>query len=210
MIRVYSYKPVATDSWDHIAPHGTARDNSVNALFNARLYELFGPYIVRLLDLGCAGGGLVKSILDDGGTAVGIEGSDYNQRHLRAEWATIPRNLFTADITEPFIVGLEDESHTSCPIPFHVVTAWEVFEHIREIKIAAVVSNIKRHLGPGGFFVGSISPDPHEPYHVTIQSKDWWLARFVSLGMRHAPDMEEHFAGAMVRDIGFPIALRAA
>ena len=49
----------------------------------------------------------MKSILDAGGFAVGVEGSDYSQRHKRAEWATIPDHLFTTDATVPFQLSEE-------------------------------------------------------------------------------------------------------
>ena len=98
-IMVHADRRIARDSNDHIYPHGVKRDNSVNSGFNQKLYELVPADQVRLLDLGCAGGGLVRSILEDGGLAVGVEGSDYSQQIGRAEWATIPGHLHLADIT---------------------------------------------------------------------------------------------------------------
>src|SRR4051794_25089447 len=83
-ISIETPKPVAYDSPDHIEPVGTAADNSTSRRFNAKLFRYIPPAEVRLLDVGCSGGGLVKSILDAGGFAVGVEGSDYSQRHKRA------------------------------------------------------------------------------------------------------------------------------
>ena len=100
MITISTRSPVAKDSLDHLYPHGTANDNSVLPSFNTKLFNRWPE--PRVLDIGCAGGGMVKSIVDDGGFAVGIEGSNYSQKHKRAEWATIPDNLFTADATRPF------------------------------------------------------------------------------------------------------------
>src|SRR4051812_40605701 len=104
MIVVKTSKPIAYDSPDHITPVGSARDNHLNHEFNRKLYQVFPIDRVRVLDLGCAGGGFVKSILAAGGFAIGIEGSDYSKVRKRAEWATIPDSLFTADMTEPFEV----------------------------------------------------------------------------------------------------------
>ena len=100
MITIETNVPVALDSLDHIHPHGTGWDNSVWPPFNDKLFAL--TKTPRLLDIGCAGGGLVKSIIDDGGFAVGVEGSDLSQRTNRAEWATIPANLFTGPAGRTF------------------------------------------------------------------------------------------------------------
>src|SRR3990167_2627697 len=101
MLKVETDYPVALDSPDHLEPWGTKQDNSVNKRFNKKLIKLFG-HTPNVLDLGCAGGGFVRSIIKQGGLAVGIEGSDYSKKIKRAEWAKIPDNLFTADITKPF------------------------------------------------------------------------------------------------------------
>jgi 2-polyprenyl-3-methyl-5-hydroxy-6-metoxy-1,4-benzoquinol methylase len=77
-IRVVTDKPVALDSPDHLHPWGTTRDNSVNLAFNRRLSWWIPASMLRVLDLGCAGGEFVKSILDLGGISIGIEGSDYS------------------------------------------------------------------------------------------------------------------------------------
>src|ERR1700730_780574 len=57
--------PIATTSADHQWPRGTAFNSSSNRKFNLKLYHLFAyrPDL-RVLDLGCAGGGFVKSILE--------------------------------------------------------------------------------------------------------------------------------------------------
>jgi hypothetical protein len=99
-------KPVAFDSPDHIVPRGTKYDNTRNMLFNKKLEALFGHRSLYVLDLGCAGGGFVKDCLEDGHFAVGLEGSDYSKKLERAEWRTIPANLFTCDITEDFSLSL--------------------------------------------------------------------------------------------------------
>ncbi len=217
MISIQTDKPVAYDSPDHLWPAGTIHDNSVNVAFNRKLYELVPASMVRLLDLGCSGGGLVKSILDDGGCAVGVEGSDISLKSKRAEWATIPDYLFTADCTEPFSLFWEDQG-PDAPIlmDFNCITAWEFWEHIAEHQLAAVVSNIKRHLAPDGFHIGSVAKFEHFRLHQTLYPKPWWIEKFAEFGMQHAPDIEDHFQGDLVRGgygahhQSFSIALRAA
>jgi 2-polyprenyl-3-methyl-5-hydroxy-6-metoxy-1,4-benzoquinol methylase len=189
--------PLADWSPDHIHPKGTATDSTTNAGFNRKLFELIPG--VRLLDLGCAGGGLVASIIYDHGFAIGIDGSDYSEQRSRAAWADLSgKNLFTADITHPFT--LEEDGK---PVLFDVVTAWEVLEHIPEPLIGAMMSNVERHLSPGGLFICSISQmhDPWEgfEYHVTVEKRSWWVGKFAELGWRERPELNAHFDPDWVR-----------
>ena len=63
--------PVAAYSDDTKWPRGAIYDNSTNRDFNLKVYDYFRRKPgLSLLDLGCAGGGLVKSFLADGYTAV--------------------------------------------------------------------------------------------------------------------------------------------
>jgi hypothetical protein len=63
---LYAAEPdhaVAVESADHNWPRGTAFDNG-NRNFNLKLHALFSYRSdLHVLDLGCAGGGFVKSIL---------------------------------------------------------------------------------------------------------------------------------------------------
>src|SRR5262249_29710921 len=139
---------------------------------------------VRLLDLGCAGGGLVRSLLADGCLAVGIEGSDVSKRFRLAEWGTCPWHLFTADLTHPFTVW--QRGGGACT--FNGVTAWEVLEHIPEPRVRDVIANVARHLDVGGYFIGSVDTAPDgnpltgAVYHHTLRPKEWWLNAFAEQG----------------------------
>jgi SAM-dependent methyltransferase len=196
-MRLETSKPVAYDSPDHLGPVGTANDNTTNPRFNRKLFAYLPD--VRLLDIGCAGGGLVKSIIDDGGFAVGVEGSDYSKQRRRAEWATIPDRLFTADATVAFNL-LEDSGDTSL---FNVVTAWEFFEHIDEAGLPGVIDNIKRHLAPKGIVLASIARYEHVEdgfrLHQTIQEKSWWIRMFAERGLARQEKLEAYFNFDMVR-----------
>lgn len=156
--------------------------------FNNKLFEFYpnNGNPLNILDLGCAGGGLVRSLLDDGHFAIGLEGSDFPKTHGLGEWNTIPGNLFTCDITEPFL--LTEETTTSQPFLFDIVTSWEVLEHIPEERLPQLMENIRRHLKPDGRIIFSIAtfPDFDEEtgtnWHVCIHSKPWWMAKFMELG----------------------------
>lgn len=198
VIRVETSKPVAFDSPDHLMPWGTARDNSQNLRFNRRLSKWLGRRDLKVLDLGCSGGGFIKSILDQGGLGVGIEGSDFSEKNRRAEWATIPNHLFTADITETFTVYKGDEV-----LKFDVVTAWEVLEHITEEKLAVVLANVSRHLANGGIFLGSVSPNEEiiegVTLHQTVQPMHWWVNKMSALGFEHHDWVRGYFNSCWIR-----------
>jgi SAM-dependent methyltransferase len=183
---LHSDRPVALDSADHQWPRGSILNSSVNRQFNLKLYDYFRRRAdLCVLDIGCAGGGFVRSILDDGYDAVGIEGSDVSQRLRSGEWDTIPYHLFTADATSPFSFRRSDGQS----VLFDCITAWEVLEHIPEAKLPAFIANVTTNLAPGGIFVASIALFPDgDPltgavYHVTLQSPDWWLDQFARFGL---------------------------
>ncbi len=196
-MKIITEHPLADWSPDHVHPKGTATDSTTHPGFNRKLLELIPG--VRLLDLGCAGGGLVASILADGGFAVGIDGSDYSALRNRAEWATIPGNLFTADITRPFTLQGDDGER----LVFDVVTAWEVLEHIPEPLVPAMMANAAAHLRDGGLFICSISQarDFWEgyDYHVNIHQRDWWEGELPRLGWKLRPDLDAYFDPDWVR-----------
>lgn len=177
--------PVAVSSDDHNHPRGTIHDNSTNRRFNRKLYETLGRSTgIRLLDIGCAGGGFVRSLIEDGNEAIGVEGSDISRRLRTGEWGHVPLHLFTADVTKPFQVS----TVSSTPVLFDCITAWEVLEHIPEVALPTLFDNIKRHLKADGIFVGSIdmTPDGNHltgaNYHLSLFSKSVWLEKFRTAG----------------------------
>jgi len=152
-------REVAFKSPDHLMPWGTKQDNSVNRRFNDKVYKLYPRQEqLKVLDMGCSGGGFVKSCFDEGCLAVGLEGSDFSKRRGRAEWRSIPEYLFTCDVTGKFEIFLE-KSGVSELLQFDVVTCWEMMEHIAEADISKVAANVKRHLAPGGIWIMSVSPN---------------------------------------------------
>lgn len=203
-INVKTERQVAYESPDHLVPWGTRRDNSRQRRFNQKLYQLFGEERPPLwiLDLGCSGGGFVKDCLDDGCMAVGIEGSDFSKRMRRAEWRSIPEHLFTADITAPFDISGEFPEGEQ-RLQFDVITTWEVMEHIREVDLAAVAENIKKHLRPGGLWIMSIAlcDDIRNGVnlHQTVKPPIWWKQKFEGLGLQCAENYVHYFNTQFLR-----------
>lgn len=196
--------PVAVASADHIHPRGAMQDNTHSPRFVDACRRVFtNP---SLLDLGCAGGGLVKDFLDAGLQAYGLEGSDFPKTAAHGEWSRIPENLFCCDITKPFT--LTDDGRAA--FQFDVISAWEVLEHIQENDLPQFFQNIVAHLKYGGVFVASIATYPDETpdakYHVTIKDAEWWENQFSEHGLRPIRN-SYFFHDDFPRGSGNPLAL---
>jgi SAM-dependent methyltransferase len=182
-------RPVAYDSDDHKIPWGTSQDNTRSPRFVERCEAIYSRPLTYL-DLGCSGGGLALDFVLRGHRGFGVEGSDYSHKAQRAEWRLLKENLRTADITRPFRFTERSGESLRCD----VISAWEVMEHIADEDLPGLFDNVRAHLKPDGVFVGSIALRPDDDpvtgakYHRTVQPKDWWVARYRSLGMRIVDD----------------------
>ena len=193
-------RDVAYDSPDHLFPRGAKNNNSRNMHFNKKLYKLYVEKYeagqLKILDLGCSGGGFVKDCIDGGCLAVGLEGSDYSKKYGRAEWRTIPQYLFTCDISRNFDIYFKKNSRKE-RLLFDVVTAWEVMEHISESDLARLAINVKKHLACEGIWVMSISPNEEVNLgvrlHQTVHGRQWWINKFASLGFVHQEKYLKYF-----------------
>lgn len=193
-VTVQSKKPVAVDSLDHIHPWGTKQDNSKNLKFNLKILAWLPLAQLKVLDIGCSGGGFVRTMHDAGAFAVGIEGSDYSRIRARAEWGVIPHRLFTADATAPFsILNASGER-----ILFTLITAWEFIEHIEEDRLADVFRNIDDHLAQNGVVIMSVSPIDDfvdgVNLHRTVKPYEWWVTTCEEFGFVHHPDAVNYFS----------------
>lgn len=179
-------KAVADDSLDHIEPRGTARDNTHWLPFVAKCEQHFGFRDLKYLDLGCAGGGLVFDFAIRRHFAMGLEGSDFSKINRRAEWATIPDNLFTCDITRRFDII---EKASGAAMQFDVIGLWDVIEHLPEERLDIFFANVRRHLAPDGLFCGTVSTreashsGSGRNHHETVQPRAWWLDTFERHGL---------------------------
>lgn len=215
--------PIAVYSDDTKHPRGSRNDNSVVLRFNRKLIGHFGGRPLRVLDLGCAGGGMVRSFLDAGHFAVGLDGSDYPLVNQTGEWATIPHHLFTCDVTRPFRLT---DAATGEPLRFDAITGWELMEHIPEERLDGLLANLDAHLTADGLICFSIATFvDHDPaigavYHVCVHPKEWWVERFARGGFVEATAApfgpydwvrgSGHCRGDWTEDqgLGFHLALR--
>lgn len=190
-IRLDTKHPVAFESPDHLAPRGTMNDNSTNKKFVTFMAERIDrelPGVVHgSLDLGCSGGQLVRDFKDMGWIAVGLEGSDYSLKHKRANWPELAgKNLFTCDITKPFKIWAGDQQAR-----FHLVTAWEVLEHIATPDLPALFGNILAHLEPGGYLIASTTSAPDINEGIDLHQTKWTNAEWAKWITSNFPEMEK-------------------
>jgi len=190
--------PVAFESPDHIAPKGTAENNSTNKKFvlhmDAKLHREFGEATLRAMDLGCSGGQMIADFIALRWLGVGLEGSDYSLKRRRANWARYANtNLFTCDITKPFQVKLQGK-----PVRFHLITAWEVMEHIATPDLDQVFRNIVEHLEPGGYFIASTTEtsDIHEG--IELHQTRWPNAQWCEFVSARFPELESVDVGLVI------------
>ena len=121
-----------------------------------------------------------------GWVAVGLEGSDYSLKHRRANWRALAnRNLFTCDISKPFRLLQNGRD-----LRFHLVTAWEVLEHIRIEELETVYKNIVTHLEPGGCFIASTSSSTSIVGGIELHQTRMPNAAWREWVERHFPELE--------------------
>jgi 2-polyprenyl-3-methyl-5-hydroxy-6-metoxy-1,4-benzoquinol methylase len=171
---------VAYESLDHLFPLGTMQDNTRSYPFYKKCKSLYEDKL-SYLDLGCSGGGSVFDFSLHGHTSIGLEGSDYSKKRGRANWRTIPNNLFTCNIVKPFEI-LSKTNNTQ--FKFKVINCWEVLEHIEETDLDQLFINVLAHLDDDGIFVGSISQVVEDPLHVTVKEFEWWESVFFNNGLK--------------------------
>lgn len=189
-VQLVTRYPIAYTSPDHLVPWGTKLDNSSHKKFILLMEDIIGmgtdTHKNSFLDLGCAGGQLVKDFSDIGWTAVGLEGSDYSLKHKRVHWEKLAgKNLFTCDIARPFQIYANGTK-----LKFQLITAWEVLEHIEMRDLPMVFLNIISHLEYGGYFVASTTSisDIHNgiDLHQTKMTNQQWR-RWVE---KHVPVLQ--------------------
>ena len=182
--------PVAFESPDHLAPKGTAANNSTNKFFilymDAKLRRDVGNITCRMMDLGCSGGQTVADFMTLQWQGVGLEGSDYSLKYGRANWPRLAnKNLFTCDITKPFQVILDKQ-----PVKFHLITAWEVMEHIATPDLIQVFKNIAAHLEPGGYFIASTTETSDINEGLELHQTRWNNQEWQAFVAKHFPEFE--------------------
>ena len=175
-IEVLTYNPVALDSPDHLYPDSWLRECTQIPAFLEEIVCKLGGQRLKVLDLGCAGGGMVAEFLQAGHIAVGLEGSSLPQERKAFYWEQLAgRFLHTCDMGYPFWALLDREA-----MKFDLITSWGALEHLPEDRVDCCFRNVAEHLATGGIFVSSIATDSSVggeamvEHHLTQKPQDWW------------------------------------
>ena len=209
--------PIAFDSPDHLQPHGTVNDNHTNETWVENVLKIFkNKENIKVMDLGCAGGKLVKSWLNYTDYAIGLEGSNFSQYHRRHEWPQLDeKNLFTCDVSRAFKVLCNDE-----PFLCDIISAWEVFEHIHPDRLKIFLTNIYYHLDRNGLFMGSIHTRSDIPsgrshiyetvldMHQTIMTKEEWYSTINETNLFFIEEYDNNIGIVREDANSFPLKMR--
>jgi hypothetical protein len=176
--------PLAYDSQDHLNPDSTAEGVARPTLFVQDCMRVLGNQL-KTLDLGTGAAGIPFEFAMNGNVALGVDGSDFCKKNRIGFWPLLPDNLFTCDITKPFVFSDSADHHQ---IKFDVITMWEVLEHLQQVDLDGLFKNIASHLGSKGYFIGSVSlieysDNNGHPYHVTLQPREWWKTKMAASGL---------------------------
>jgi len=76
--------------------------------------------------------------------------------------------LFTCDITKPFIIN-----RNSKKLNFHLITAWEMLEHLRKDDLKLTFRNIINNLAIGGYFIASTSSTSDIKTGIELHQIQW-------------------------------------
>lgn len=116
---------------------------------------------VSVLDLGCAGAGLILDLARHPSTniCIGIDGSPGVFRHPNWHVQENRQVLRFANLVERFEVQEFDINQELSPqkIKFDYITCYEVIEHFKEDQLDTFFTNVKNHLKDDGIFFGSIA-----------------------------------------------------
>lgn len=136
---------------------------------------------IRYLDVGCAIGDLVVEAFKRGFNAYGIEGSTEAKPFLECSESKV---LFI-DLRKP--VSLE--------FKFHIVSCFEVAEHIEEKYADIFVDNLCSL--SGCLVVSAAPPGQKGHYHYNCQLPKYWDKKFAERNFVKFPILEEVFRHAL-------------
>lgn len=144
--------------------------------------------MVKMLDVGCAYGFLIRHLRARGVESWGVDYSQYALDHAPDD---IREHLGWFDLTQP-----EPSLPRHPPRGYNVVTCFETLEHIPEPGVGQALDHIVASMHPQGMLIATICvdthPNPyHDPTHVTIKSPAWWDEKLQEHNLERVDFMEE-------------------
>src|SRR6185369_11388749 len=152
-------------------------DQHYNRNFNNHIYNLKSERPLRVLDLGCGGGGFIENCLEDGNIGVGIDGNRYFKELNLHGWSRYNNNFFCCDLGKEWQLSEDGK-----PMKFDIITTWEFLEHLYENVIETLSQCIANHSKDGTYLIYSASQRDHRPHHKLVRNKEWWLNQFGKYG----------------------------
>lgn len=149
-------------------------------ILSSLITDRFSP--LRVLDIGCAKGFLVKALNDQGVDAWGVDISDYA---ISTSSEDIRPRLHAVDLnTEP--LPFEDES-------FDFITFLGTIEYLNDYEYT--IREARRVLKEGGFlFLKTIyKRNPQDHIRMNIHDKDHWIKEFQVAGFDYMSDPDSFF-----------------
>jgi len=146
---------------------------------------LFGK---RVLDLGCALGGIVNALLKQDIEAYGLDLSEYAVKKGHQTHPRLLGRTYVGSAHEiPFLPGYFDVIHSN-----------QVFEHIPEELVPSMLSEIYRVMKPGavawvGLVLGDGAREQDNPDHITIKPLEWWVVELEAAGLMLDMSIDDAF-----------------
>lgn len=128
----------------------------------------------KLLDVGCGMGLLVRTLLESGKDAYGV---DVAERVVDEGNRLYPNRFLKGSILElPFMDNT-----------FDTVVSTDCLEHIAEIDVPKALSELHRITRHSAFIQLSVAADCDGIWHLTIRDRSWWENQFFLAGFRKHP-----------------------
>ena len=151
----------AEESPDFLEPIGTIYDDTTNQKYIESIEDYFfekeGGVRRRLttVELGCAGGRIVKDMVERGHDSYGLEGTPFPLFSARPAWLEYYNTrIFNCDLSKPFKL-LEDDGSIKT---FDVISHWEFLEHLHPSCLDYFHARLWTHLKPEGSIFCGVSP----------------------------------------------------
>jgi len=155
-MKLITTTPYCKSSPDYTSPIGATHDDTTNLSYIEALEEHYGlGHPLVTLELGCAGGRIVKDLADRGHDAYGIEGTPYPLQMRRPAWVEYyGTRLFNHDLSQPFV--LQDSA--GADMQFDIISHWEFLEHLPPQCLPYLHAKLYTHLKEDGIILAGISP----------------------------------------------------
>lgn len=144
--------------------------------------------MVKVMDVGCAYGFLIRHLRSRGIESWGVDYSRYALEHAPDD---VREHIGWCDITQP---PLQIPCHPRRG--YNVVTCFETLEHIPEGSVDTAIDNLTSVMNSEGLLLATICvsghPNPyHDPTHVTIKPSEWWEHKLADHNLERVDFMEE-------------------